>query len=450
MNNLLKKLSIILLLCLAITLVGGCGNSGAQNTESENSETQQIEHIDYAASVTLNMNSATAKQEVTVKTFVDGDTVHFNVPTSVMETGVLKARFIAVNTPESTGKIEEWGKKASRFTREKLENAVSIIIESDTATWDADSTGDRYLCWIWYQPAEGEAYRNLNLELLQEGLAIASASGSSIYGSKALAAINQAKAEKVNMYSGQPDPDFYYGDIIELTLQELRANTETYGGMKVAFTGVISTNDGNNSVYVESYDAENDVYYGFSVYYGFNLSAEGLEMLAVGNEVRIVGSLQYYEAGGTWQVSDLSYRVMKPDDPNNLQLISKGNSGAYVLTDAETFKNGTVEVIVNDELQTLKYAEAALSSSISMEHLKVVDIYTTTDPASSSKGAMTLTCEVDGHTISVRTSVLYDEAGNLITEDAYLGQTITVKGIVDYYNGTYQIKVFSANNIIVE
>ncbi|MBO5657803.1 MAG: hypothetical protein J6R94_06430, partial [Agathobacter sp.] len=150
MNNLLKKLSIILLLCLAITLVGGCGNSGAQNTESENSETQQIEHIDYAASVTLNMNSATAKQEVTVKTFVDGDTVHFNVPTSVMETGVLKARFIAVNTPESTGKIEEWGKKASRFTREKLENAVSIIIESDTATWDADSTGDRYLCWIWY------------------------------------------------------------------------------------------------------------------------------------------------------------------------------------------------------------------------------------------------------------------------------------------------------------
>ena len=88
-----------------------------------------------------------------MKQFVDGDTTHFFVPSSVMPGGVLKARYLAVNTPESTGKIEEFGKKASNFTKEKLSSAVSIIIESETASWNPDSTGDRYLVWVWYKPS---------------------------------------------------------------------------------------------------------------------------------------------------------------------------------------------------------------------------------------------------------------------------------------------------------
>ena len=36
--------------------------------------------VDYAASVRLNWKSETAKQEVTVESFVDGDTTHFAVP----------------------------------------------------------------------------------------------------------------------------------------------------------------------------------------------------------------------------------------------------------------------------------------------------------------------------------------------------------------------------------
>ena len=63
---------------------------------------------------------------------------------------------------------------------------------------------------------------------------------------------------------------------------------------------------------------------------------------------------------------------------------------------------------------------------------------------------MTLTCQVDGITIDVRTTVFRDANGNLITKDAYLGKTIDVKGIVDYFSGAYQIKVFSPDNIIVK
>ena len=62
---------------------------------------------------------------------------------------------------------------------------------------------------------------------------------------------------------------------------------------------------------------------------------------------------------------------------------------------------------------------------------------------------MTLTCEANGVTVSVRTALLVDENGNQITEDAYLGKTIDVKGIVDFFTDTYQIKVFSPKFITI-
>jgi endonuclease YncB( thermonuclease family) len=386
---------------------------------------------------------------VTVKNFIDGDTVHFYVPTTVTKDGVLKARFLAVDTPESTGKIEEYGKAASRYTRETLEKAKSIYIESDDANWNVDSTGDRYLVWVWYQTEVGGPYRNLNLELLQNGLAVGSSAANNRYGSLASAALSQSMQAKLNIFSGKQDPDYYYGDAVELTLKELRCNIESYNGVKVAFNGVV-TLDGDNTVYVESYDADTEMYYGMTVYYGFNLSGPGLEILQVGNEVRIVATVQYYEIGGTWQVAGLSYRQMKPKDPNNIQKLSDGHAAAYTLTTADKFVNGKVDVDTDTDKKTYDYAPLAMSTSIRMNDLVVKDIYTTTDEASSSKGAMTLTCEVDGITISVRTAVLRNADGSLITEEAYKGKTIDVLGIVDFYDGKYQIKVYEAKNIIVK
>ena len=453
MIDLKKLLSFAVVLCLVIGLCA-CSQTPADGTTagSQGAVTGPTggtaEVVDYAGSLELNMTSGTAKEEVTVKMFIDGDTTHFYVPSSVAAGGVLKARYLAVNTPESTGKIEEYGKKASAFTREKLENAQSILIESETAYWEADSTGDRYLAWVWYQPQGSDTYRNLNIELLQNGLAIASSSANNRYGETCMAAINQAKAQKLNVHSGEKDPDFYYGAAVELTIKELRTNLEAYTGMTVAFNGVVTVNN-NNSVYVESYDPETDMYYGMAVYYGYNLNGPGLDILTVGNEVRIVGSVQYYEAGGTYQVSDLDYRLMKPDDPDNIQKLSEGHTGAYVEITADRFLDGKVEIVTEEEIRTEPLAAMAMNTSVSMKGLKVVDIWTTQNEESSSKGAMTLTCQMDGRTVSVRTVVLYDEAGKMVTADAYRGKVIDVRGIVDYYNGTYQIKVFSANDITV-
>jgi DNA/RNA endonuclease YhcR with UshA esterase domain len=143
---------------------------------------------------------------------------------------------------------------------------------------------------------------------------------------------------------------------------------------------------------------------------------------------------------------------MIPDAPDNIQKISDGNTPAYVLTSPETFVDGKVNVIVpvDGEEQTVEYdyAEMALNSSISMKGLTVTDIYTTHN-GGSNDGAMTLTCKVDGYTITVRTAVLFKD-GAMVTESYFRGKTIDVKGIIDYYDGDYQIKVFSVNDVVVK
>ena len=409
-------------------------------------QAEQADFIDYAAQLDFNRASETVKAEVTVKTFVDGDTVHFHVDEQICESGVLKARFLAVNTPECTGKIEEYGKKAAAFTRSQLEKAESIWVESDNGQWNFDSTGERHLVWVWYKLPGEKAYRNLNLEILQNGLAIANSTANNRYGTICMNALNQARAAKLNVYSGQKDPDFYYGDAVELTLKELRTNLEAYNGIKVAFNGVITTSN-DNTVYVESFDEETGMYYGMAVYYGFGLSGAGLKILSVGNEARIVGTVQYYEAGGTWQVSGLTYRMMKPKDPGNIQKLSEGHSPAWFPTEPETFL-GQVTIQGEDNAQVFDYAALAMSTSAQMQGLTVKHVYTTSDKDSSSFGAMTLTCEKNGSTVYVRTIPFYED-GQLVTGDRFLGKTIDVKGVVDYFDGQYQIKVFTIDNITI-
>lgn len=443
-----KTYRLFALVFAALMLLTACtpAQSGGDSTTGGTSEIH-----DYAAEVKLVEGStATAKQKVTVKTYIDGDTTHFNVPESVSPTGVLKARYLAINTPESTGKIEEYGKTASNFTKEKLMSASSIIVESDDANWNLDSTGGRYLVWVWYRTSEDAEYRNLNIELLQNGLAIASSSANNRYGSICMAAIAQAKAQKLNIQSGKRDPNFYYGDAVELTLKELRCNAEKYNGTKVAFEGVITKNN-NSGVYIESYDSETDRYYGIYVYYGYGLSGEGLDILSVGNLSRIVGSVQYYEAGGTYQVSGLTYRVMKPDDPSNIKKIEDGHEGAYREINAADFAAGMVKLTDAEGAEReYRSAELMMDTTVTARGLTVTAAYTTTSESSSQQGAMTLTCIAsDGTEVTVRTAVLYDAAGKLISADEYKGKTLDVRGIVDLYDGKYQIRVFSADDITI-
>ena len=441
MKNLRNLLILLVVSCLFLSACG-TGNAPTEPQGTTVPATEQMELVDYADELKLNMSSPTVKTEATVRNFVDGDTVHFYVSSDTFHGRVLEARFLAINTPESTGKIEEYGKAASLFTKEKLSNATSIILESESETWNVDSTGGRYLVWVWYKTDADSDYRNLNVEILQNGLSRANSSGGNQYGSVCTNAINQAQKAKLNLYSGEKDPLFYYGEAISLSLRELRTNIEDYSNMKVAFDGLVTINSGSQGVYVEDYDDETGMNYGIFIYYGHNLSGGGLDILSIGNRVRVVGTVQYYQAGGTWQIAGVEYRMMRPDDPDNLKKFSEGNPVTYHLTDADTFVNGVVSVEREEGTVDLPYCEMALGTAIEMKGLKVLEI-------TSTESAMDMTCECDGQTVYVRAGVFKDEAGQPIPEDAYLGKTIDVKGAIDAFDGQYQIKVFNAKNITI-
>lgn len=431
----------MLVLCITLTVFISCTPAETPDDGNENPV-----WLDYASTLKLDMNSDTLKVEATVKSYIDGDTTHFYVDKSVCEDGILKARYLAINTPESTGRVEPWGKAAAKFTRSRLEKATSIILESDNNKWNIDSTGERHLVWVWYKTSENEDYCNLNLEILQEGYAIASNASQNRYGELATTIISQAIAFDLYVYSKEKDPNFPYGQATELTLKELRTNIEDYDGALVAFNGVVTMND-SGSILVEDYDEETGMYYGMTIYYGTSgLNAAGLKLLTAGNELRLVGVVSYWETGGVYQVSSLEYKVREPDNPRCIKLLSEGNAVGFVETDIDTFYSKVT--VTNEEdgtTEEVDYAKLALNTSLLMKNLKVESMYTTQQ--GDSKGAISITCSVGGKTIVVRTTVLHDAQGNLITEADFAGKTMDVCGFVDYYDGTYQLQLFSMDNV---
>lgn len=401
---------------------------------------------------------------------VDGDTTHFNPKyDSTLATnpssdfagtdGYVKARYIAINTPESTGKIEQWGGKASKFTRSKLESATSIIIESDSDQWNFDANG-RYILWVWYKPQGSNEYKNLNVEILQEGLALGSSVSANRYGETAMNAMVQAQKQKLYLYSGQPDPDFP-GEAVKVTMKELRCNIEDYVDKRVKVAGLI-TSEFDNCVYVENVDAETGLHYGIQVFYAYDTQV--LSILKTGNCVSIVGVVQYYEATSTYQISDIQYSRFHPEDPNNSQLIEEDDDdyvsfpmftevsakdvvdGKQTVSWEEVSEDEDGNEVVNTVTKEFDYGFVVWHTSVLVSNLTVTSTYTTA--SGNSQGAISLTCEAeDGTQIVVRTTVLTDRNGQLITADRFDGKTINVKGIVDYYNGKYQIKVYHVDLI---
>ncbi|MBK3494637.1 thermonuclease family protein [Viridibacillus sp. YIM B01967] len=83
---------------------------------------------------------------------VDGDTAYFK------KAG--KSRFLYVDTPESTNKIEAYGKTASKYTCNKLKSAKKIQLQYDGTKKDKYG---RTLVWVW---VDGKLLQKL---LVQKG-----------------------------------------------------------------------------------------------------------------------------------------------------------------------------------------------------------------------------------------------------------------------------------------
>lgn len=93
---------------------------------------------------------------------VDGDTAKFK-----LNEEIITVRFLGIDTPEtvhpSLGE-QPYGKEASNYTKEKLQNANKIELEYDSNSSKTDKYG-RHLAWIWVDDSL------LQEELIKEGLA---------------------------------------------------------------------------------------------------------------------------------------------------------------------------------------------------------------------------------------------------------------------------------------
>jgi len=99
---------------------------------------------------------------------VDGDTVYVKLENGKEE----KARFIGVDTPESTTQVEPYGKEAAAYTKSKLLNK-DVWLELDVQ--ERDKYG-RLLAYVWLSPPTKENDKEIrtkmfNAVLLLEGYA---------------------------------------------------------------------------------------------------------------------------------------------------------------------------------------------------------------------------------------------------------------------------------------
>ena len=267
----------------------------------------------------------------TVDRYVDGDTTYFRANLSTGPNDI-SVRYLGLDTPESTYKVEPWGIAAAKFTKTKLENAESIILQSDpTGLFDSNS---RYLAYVWYRNSSAEPYRLLNLELVEEGYSPAKGLTGTLYMQTFYDANTRAQAFR-DRTNGEEDPTYDYSaqgqkytlkQIIDLFGTPEAIASEEYKGTKVYIEGLVTRKLGISSAYIEqvnegyyTVDADgNETFipgdgktYGLYVYGGFE---ENLK-LAAGNYIITNANISYHN--GSLQVVGVNNFNITVDSTGN-------------------------------------------------------------------------------------------------------------------------------------
>lgn len=327
-----KLICAILLVLLMATCLVGCSQI-ADNTQYYDAITKKCKlEKSYEGKNFLTDGIGV----VTLSALTDGDTTRFK---SGNDTVII--RYYCIDTPESTGSVEKWGKAASLFVKEKLSNAELIVLESSTGGRpEKDSYGTRYLGYVWYKTANDDNLKNLNLELIENGFTENKALETADYAyydymSKA----NKfAKSIKLRIYSDLEDP-LYSTDPAQVTVKDLLEdinsedsqyyNAESDAGSKVIFDAYLeslSTSDsGTNTFKAVQYDAETGKKYEINLYAGY--SSYSSSRMKLGTLYRIIGTIQKYN--GSFQISGVEYNEIYQEQLPNGSFILQKN---YYLT----------------------------------------------------------------------------------------------------------------------
>ena len=452
-----KKLFFTVIASISVLFVSSCNEEQGFIDYASSSEARL--NLDYKNKSFLTDGIA----QVTLKTAIDGDTAHFN------EDGndeIIKCRFYGVDTPESTGKIQPWGKAASNFTKEKLTNAskngtIVISVPQDEYTVPThDSTGSRYLALIWFnEEVKNCDYKDLkllNLLLVQEGYSeVKNATEMERLEPIFRSAWEQAKEYKLNMFSGEDDPLYNYGDYETVSLLDMKIELENqiaaqkkgeeytnkYDNAKVKVVGTV-VGYANRILYLQNYySVENGGRFGYGEFAGINIfvgmSSINSMFTAVNTYLQVCGTAVDSENFG-FQISGCTFKPYNPKENDAQVLISPEDNN-------DEFKMYTFEKTAS-EIKQDNYE--LINSPVEIEeNVKVTGGYT------GDSSSLTLYVETEnGNKVdfNVYISFIYkpEEINNpslqWIKYEEFVGKTFSLKGIVSLHkttSGNYNIQI---------
>ncbi len=339
---------------------------------------------------------------------VDGDTTTFR-SNSVS----FKLRYYLINTPESTGKIEAWGKAASKFTTGILDSAVKnggkIVLQCDSRS-DRQDSNARYLGYVWYQPSAGEDFRLLNLEIVEQAYSKFFPSASE-YDTEFQAAQDKAKATNRRVW-GEPDSGYSYNKLAtEITISELYDNQSAYvdTSVKITIEAQITRIVGEN-LYIRdiapSVDKDgNDYYAAVYVFSGYEYKPSSL--FKIGDIVKFTCKPGLYN--DNLQLSDVDFRS------ENYEITGHSEVEPIAITSGDQIKD-------------------SLCAQIVTANLIVEEVY---QSANASDNSYTIYCHLeDGTELNVRVNNNGYVMKNFVKDEIW---TFT-GGLTRYYEN-YQIEL---------
>lgn len=504
---------VFLLAGMSIGLLSGC--SGDDYNEkilpTPYTDALRLEESFSGKTFTEPSDNQSAIGEVTLTSVTDGDTVNFvngRVDAKTSSENSKALRFLGVNTPESTARIEPWGVKASKFTKSVLWDAknnkqkvYSVVLQNDYSVWGVKEGNDRYLGFLWYKVNEDSPYRLLNLEIIEQCYSINELHEFSTF-CPYLDSFEQAyiDARKSGLrVNGEKDPGYdYTNSIVDVSIRDIRENYENFGisessgtagsGIRLRVTAVIVMFTGDNIVVRDVVNPYPNGEYA-SIYVFSSITVKGIAAgHAVGEIITFVCRATTYNNNiqltdvqnsniktnpDNYIVSELkpstydlvypSDWVNKPDKVNELKAAASAKGWGYSLDAYDVVDSlGAITESTRQNFEdyvgkfvTAKLTiregdandEAAKSGEVTTDYFRYSESYN----SSTGKGVGSVTLfakTLGGAKLNIRSldyPGYYDHTSFKDNDDIAVGKTWYVIGTIAKYNDTYQLCI--PNNI---
>jgi nicotinamide mononucleotide adenylyltransferase len=474
----IKKLTSIILISLGLSasLLIGCKATGSSSSDSSSSTSSQASSstsfIDYTHNGSVKLQLAYSGktflkdgvEQVSLKTSIDGDTAHFTNAAG----GTVKARFFGIDTPESTGKVQEYGKQASNYTKEKLTAANkngTIVISSPQESYAApepDSTGTRYVSLVWINETKKNAGLDelylLNLEIVQDGLSwVKNVLDMPEYSKVFYAAESQAEAFKLKLHSGEADPMFNYGDYDDVSLLDIKkevianmtdsTHENSFNGANVRVQGTVA-GFSNHVIYIQNFYSKDEgatteagEYAGINIFVG--MSAIPSKFTKKNAYIQVCGVAADSENFG-FQISGASFQTVAYDE-NDAQVLIKpeDNTDEHALHTFE-YTPDELSTCVNNKDYSALMSAVTLTKSVTVSRT-----YTSED------GEITLYFGSLDFSCYIAFSYLGDpdHTSYVWTGDDFKDQTFNVSGVFSFHKTTsgkfqFQINPSSTSDLV--